>query len=113
VMAALSMRPVGNRWYFDVNAHYYGRQQLPSTEQNPVEYQRSSSSKPYALFNVQITRIWKGFEFYLGGENLFDFRQLRPINSWQQPFSPYFDTSLVWGPTRGRELYVGIRYKIQ
>ena len=45
----------------------------------------------------------------MGCENIFDFRQLQPIISWQNPFSPYFDTSSVWGPTRGREVYAGIR----
>jgi hypothetical protein len=52
------------------------------------------------------------FEIYTGCENIFDFRQLQPIVSWQNPFSPYFDTSSVWGPTRGREFYLGIRFKL-
>jgi hypothetical protein len=34
------------------------------------------------------------------------------INSGQDPFSPYFDTSFVWGPTRGREIYLGLRFKL-
>jgi len=49
---------------------------------------------------------------YFGWENIHDFRQERPIISWQNPFSSYFDTSNVWGPTKGREFYVGVRYKL-
>ena len=45
-------------------------------------------------------------------ENIFDFRQKQPIISWQKPFGPYFDTSSVCGPTRGREIYVGIRFRL-
>jgi len=48
-------------------------------------------------------------DLYLGGENLTGFRQERPILAWEDPFSPWFDSSLVWGPTAGRRFYVGLR----
>ena len=35
------------------------------------------------------------------------------IVSADQPFGPYFDASLVWGPVTGRMFYVGWRYKIK
>ncbi|MBU3663323.1 MAG: TonB-dependent receptor, partial [Bacteroidetes bacterium] len=60
---------------------------------------------PYTTLNAQFTYSFTKFEVYVGCENIFDFRQLQPIISWQNPFSPYFDTSSVWGPTRGREIY--------
>ena len=69
-------------------------------------------SNPYTVFNTQLTYSFKKVEVYGGAENLFDFRQRQPIISWQNPFSPFFDTSSVWGPTRGREVYVGIRLKL-
>ena len=53
----------------------------------------------------------KKLELYGGCENILNFTQSNPIVSWQNPFSPYFDTSFNWGPTRGRELYIGVRYK--
>ncbi len=112
VMAALSYRPRGDRWYFDVNGHWYGEQRLPDTGSNPPEYQTAPYSDPYVLVNGQVTFRTGQFEFYTGMENIFDFRQLRPIVSWQEPFGPYFDTSSVWGPTRGREAYVGVRWRM-
>ena len=112
-MAAISYRPKNDKWYFDVNAHWYDKQRLPNTAANPIEYRYPDFSKPYTLINSQITYKWKRFDVYVGCENIFDFRQKRPIVSWQDPFSKYFDTSSIWGPTRGRETYIGIRWKLK
>lgn len=62
------------------------------------------------IANAQFSYKFEKFEIYTGSENIFDFRQERPVLSWQNPFGPYFDTSFVWSPTRGREFYVGVRY---
>jgi len=61
---------------------------------------------------MQFTYKFKNLDVYTGCENLFDFRQHQPIVSWQIPFGKYFDTSSVWGPTRGREMYIGFRFKL-
>jgi outer membrane receptor for ferrienterochelin and colicins len=111
-LLAVSYSTINERWQFDMNSHYYGVQQLPQTQNLPEVLRISNQSKPYQVFNVQVTHKWKRWDFYAGCENLLDFRQLQPIMSWQDPFSPYFDTSFVWGPTRGREIYAGFRYKI-
>ncbi len=113
VMASVSYRPLNNTWYFDLNTHWYDKQQLPNTSANPPEYQNPAYSKPYVLVNAQVTYKMRQFEIYTGVENIFDFRQLKPIISWQDPFSKYFDTSSVWGPTRGREIYLGVRWKMK
>lgn len=112
VLSTLSYKPLTDRWHVDINIHWYGQQRLPNTKNNPAEYQRPDQSKPYTLFNAQFTKNWKKIEAYVGVENIFNFRQNQPIISWQNPFSPYFDTSSVWGPTRGREIYVGVRFHL-
>lgn len=112
ILSTLSYKPFSEKWHFDTNIHWYGEQNLPNTSANPIEFQRPEKSKPYTLINVQFTKSWTKFETYIGCENTFDFRQKQPITSWQNPFSPYFDTSSVWGPTRGREWYLGIRIKL-
>ena len=61
---------------------------------------------------MQYTKVWDQFEVYVGCENIFNFRQNKAILAWEEPFGRYFDTSSVWGPTRGREIYLGIRYKL-
>lgn len=112
-ITTFSYKNLQNKIRFDMNLHWYGVQRLPDTKSNPIEFQRPDFSKPFKVVNAQLTYSSKKFEFYTGCENIFDFRQLQPILSWQNPFSPYFDTSSVWGPTRGREFYVGIRYKLK
>lgn len=111
-MMSLSYLPKNNKFRFDANVHWYGRQRLPDTEKNPEAYRQAKWSRPYSTINIQVTKNWKSIEVYTGVENLFDFRQIRPIVSWQDPFSPYFDTSFNWGPTRGREIYLGLRFKL-
>lgn len=112
-MAALSYRPKGNTWFIDLNAHWYDKQRLPETRSIPEEYRIEPFSNPYALMNGQVTFRIGAYEIYGGMENIFDFRQRRPIISWQDPFGPYFDTSSVWGPTRGREVYLGVRWRLE
>jgi outer membrane receptor for ferrienterochelin and colicins len=112
VLTTLSYKPLTNKFHFDMNVHWYGQQRLPDTKSNPVAFQRPDFSSPYTIVNAQFTYTFKKIEVYTGCENIFNFRQNQPIISWQDPFGPYFDTSSVWGPTRGRETYIGLRYKI-
>ena len=53
------------------------------------------------------------FDIYLGGENLSNYFQKDVIIAADQPFSPYFDAALVWGPVTGRMIYTGLRFKIK
>lgn len=102
------------RLRIDANAHWYGPQRLPNTEDHPAGLVLASHSDTYFLVNGQVSYQPdpKGvFDLYLGGENLLDFRQLRPIADWQNPFSNYFDPSFAWGPTRGIEVYLGVRVR--
>lgn len=112
VVTTLGFRPSSDKYHIDMNIHWYGEQRLPNTSRNPSEFERPDFSKDYTLVNAQFTYVIKDFEVYAGCENIFDFRQLRPIVGWQDPFGRYFDTSSVWGPTRGRELYIGVRFKL-
>lgn len=112
VLTTLSYKPITNKFHIDMNVHWFGEQRLPDTKSNPLEFQRPDFSQPYSIVNAQLTYNFKKFEMYAGCENIFDFRQEQPILSWQNPFGPYFDTSSVWGPTRGREIYIGVRFKL-
>lgn len=113
VLLSTGYRPKSNRYQIDVHAHWYGEQRLPNTSSNPLEFQRPEYSEDYATFKAQFTYKVKRWDIYTGCSNIFDYRQKRPILSWENPFGQYFDTSSVWGPTQGREFYLGIRYKIE
>jgi outer membrane receptor protein involved in Fe transport len=108
-LLVLSYTLPNRKWQFDVTTQYNGRTRLPRTENNPVRYRLASHSPAYAQLFAQVTRKFNKVEVYLGGENLTGFRQQQPILAWDQPFSPYFDSSLIWGPTAGRRFYVGMR----
>ncbi len=112
LLQTIGFSPLSGKFRADLNMHWYGKQRLPSTASNPVEFQRPDYSDPYTLVNFQFTYKIKGVEIYSGVENLLGFRQDQPIISWQDPFGPYFDTALAWGPTRGREFYLGVRWRI-
>jgi len=112
LLGSFSYKPLNESFHFDMNIHWYGEQRLPDTRLNPVAYQRPEFSQSYTVASAQLTYNFKKTEVYAGCENIFDFRQKQPILSWQSPFSKYFDTSFVWGPTRGREIYLGIRFKL-
>ncbi len=112
-MAALSYRTAGDRWQADANVHWFDRMRLPDTRSNPEAYQRPLHSTPYATLNIQGTFRWKALELYTGCENVTGFVQPNPIISAQNPFGPYFDISSVWGPVRGREFYLGVKWRIK
>ncbi len=112
-MSAVSYRPKNNRWQADANVHWFDEMRLPDTRSNPEQYRRPLYSTPYATLNVQGTFRYKTMDIYAGCENLFGYVQPNPIISADIPFGPYFDISSVWGPTRGRELYAGIRWSLK
>jgi len=103
-------------WKFDYTFNYNGAKRIPNTSANPIQYQRNISSPSFVLMNAQISKTFgeqHQFEGYLGGENLGNYFQKNAIIAADQPFSPYFDASLVWGPVSGRLIYIGLRYKLK
>ena len=68
------------------------------------------------MMNAQISKtIGKKnpMDFYIGSENLTDYFQKDAIIAADQPFSPYFDASLVWGHITGRTIYAGWRLRVK
>ena len=103
-------------WKFDYTFNFNGEKRIPNTSGNPVEYQRSDISPIYVVMNAQISKVLgkkHPFELYLGGENLTNYFQKDVIIAANDPFSQYFDASLVWGPVSGRLIYAGFRYKLK
>ncbi len=100
------------RWRFDFTAQWHGSMRLPETSSNPVEYRLAERSPDYYLFNAQITRKTKFIDYYAGIENIGDFKQSNPIISANNPFGSYFDSSIIWGPIKGRMFFAGIRYTL-
>jgi len=66
--------------------------------------------------NAQVTKTFGNkfpIDVYVGSENITNYYQHEPIIAADQPFGPYFDASMVWGPISGRLFYLGVRYKMK
>jgi len=103
-----------NHWKFDATFNWQGPKRIPYTESNPVEFRLPDESPGFGTVNFHISKTWREkFEIYTGVENAFNYKQKHPIVAADQPFGPYFDSSLIWGPVFGRNIYAGLRYKIK
>ena len=103
----------GEKWMFNTNIHYTGWQRFADAEHIPSSIEDKQYfdgySPAYTLVNAQVTRRFKHWEIYVGGENLTDYRQEHAIVDWQNPFGEHFDAMQVWGPLVGARGYVGLR----
>ncbi len=101
-------------WRVSLTSHLTGPQRIPDTDTNPAEFQLPTQSPSFWLFNGQLTRVFnKNFEMYVGAENISNYKQSPVIIDAEHPYSPYFDSGLIWGPIFGREWYVGFRYVLR
>jgi hypothetical protein len=66
----------------------------------------------YPMLYAQVTRRFKGWDVYVGAENLTNFRQKHAIIGAANPREPYFDASCVWGPLMGIKAHVGFRFTL-
>jgi hypothetical protein len=88
-------------------------------EHSPLNIEDSSDAQPimvngqsfpaYEQLSAQITRWFRHFSVYIGGENLTGFRQQQPIINAADPWSSTFDPTMIWGPVHGALGYIGIR----
>lgn len=108
----LSYKTNLNKWQFDFTTLVNGDARLPNTSTNPPEYQRPDNSPVYTILNAQVTKYFKKWNIYAGVENLTGFTQSNPIIAADDPFGPYFDSSIVWGPIMGRKIYLGLKFEI-
>ena len=67
----------------------------------------------YFQLQAQITREFRHFSIYLGGENLTNYKISDPIKHAHNPWSSAFDATQIWGPVTGAMAYIGIRIKIE
>jgi hypothetical protein len=110
----LAYKSRDKRWFFDFTCSVFGSSRLPVQvdPSNPSNEIFDTKSKIYPMINSQITHVYKKWEFYLGGENLLNFKQQNPIVDAQNPFSTKFDATNIWGPIMGINIYTGVRFSI-
>ena len=102
-LLTLSYKTPLELWQIDVTGQIIG----------PSELYDGTRSPSYGLLNAQLTREFRYFSVYVGGENLTGYKMKNPIIGANDPYSPQFDATQVWGPTEGAMGYIGIRFKFE
>ena len=98
-------------WQFDATLQFNGGGRMPS--RYILEDGTPSWSARYGSFeqlSVQITRYFRHWSIYVGGENLTNFKQKNPIIDAANPWGENFDSTMIWGPVHGAKAYIGIRF---
>ncbi|MGC8864687.1 MAG: TonB-dependent receptor [Bacteroidales bacterium] len=108
----LSQKTRFDKWQFDFTFLWNGDARLPYTGDNPKTYRLAERSPSYVIMHGQITRRFKHWEVYAGSENLGNYHQHHPVVAADDPYGPFFDASMVWGPLAGRMIYTGLRWNI-
>ena len=105
-----SYAPGLGKWQFDITLQLNGGGRMPTpyttTEGLPSWDERY---KGYEQLNAQITRFFRHWSIYVGGENITGFKQKNPIINADNPWSTNFDSTMIWGPLHGAIYYIGVR----
>ncbi|MCX6248171.1 MAG: TonB-dependent receptor [Bacteroidetes bacterium] len=112
-LLTLSYATKFEKWKFDLTGQVNGPARVPDSEKMPAKLQRPGHSPVYFQLLGQITKKFKMFDIYLGGENLTNFTQDNRIVEYWKPYHTHFDASMVWGPVVGITVYAGIRLVIK
>jgi len=97
-------KPQYERWQFDLTFCINGPGRLPAVVGSP-----ESEFPAYPSLNLQVTRRYRHWSVYAGGENITGYRQKAPVLTSSTPSSPLYDPALVYGPIRGIMIYAGVR----
>lgn len=111
-MVNLAYKTRNKRWEFDLTGHLYGTSRLPAYQESGVII-TDKWTPVYPILNGQVTHIYKNWDFYIGLENMTNYRQKNPIVDAQNPFGTTFDATQVWGPIMGTNAYIGIRFNLK
>ena len=113
-----------NKWIFDFTASVNGScrvydfmADLKDSEGNLIY--RNGRTPVYPMLYAQVTRRFKGWDVYVGAENLTNFRQkdvilgsVKDAGGFVNPRQPSFDASCIWGPLMGIKAHVGFRFTL-
>lgn len=109
-LLAVSYKTPLELWQFDATLTVNGSGRLPLHYAEGTDRLTISERHPaYAGLNAQVTRWFRHWSIYVGGENITNYRQPTPILSAADPWSTRFDATQVWGPVHGAMAYGGIR----
>lgn len=106
-----------NKWIFDFTASLNGSCRVYDfmeslTDKDGNLLYKNGRTPVYPLLYAQVTRRFKGWDVYIGAENLTNFRQQNAIIGASNPRQPSFDASCIWGPLMGIKAHIGFRFTL-
>lgn len=112
LVTASYQTPLG-LWQFDATLQMNGSGRMPT----PYTLSDGSLSWDYRYgsfeqLSAQITRYFRHWSVYIGGENLTNFKQKNPIIGASDPWGDSFDSTMIWGPMHGAKFYIGLRFNL-
>ena len=108
-LVTLSWKPMLAIWQIDLTLQLNGGGRIPDYLDADGNMVCGEEFPAYPQLNLQVTREFRHFSLYIGGENLTNYRQPTPVINATNPWSTTFDPTLVWGPVHGIMAYAGIR----
>lgn len=109
----LGWSPNMGLWQADITCAVNGSGRMPTPYNMPDgSLSWSTNYNAYAQLNAQVTRNFRHWALYIGGENLTDFRQSNPVIGADNPWGDNFDATMIYGPLQGAMVYIGFRYNI-
>lgn len=108
---SLSWTPMMGLWQVDATLAINGGGRMPKPYLlSDGELSWPERYKAFPQLNAQITRNFRHWAIYVGGENLTGYRQKTPIIDAANPWGDNFDATMVYAPVHGAMVYAGFRY---
>ena len=108
-LVTISWKPMLAVWQIDLTLQLNGGGRIPAYLDADGTLVSGKEFPAYPQLNLQVTREFRHFSVYVGGENLTNYRQPDPVVNAANPWAATFDPTLVWGPVHGIMAYAGIR----
>lgn len=112
LITASYQTPLG-LWQFDATLQLNGGGRMPTPyalEDESLSWQPRYNG--FEQLSAQVTRYFRNWSVYVGGENLTNFKQKNPIVDAANPWGNRFDSTMIWGPVHGIKGYIGIRINL-
>ena len=112
LLTASYQTPLGI-WQFDATLQLNGGGRMPAPYEladGQLSWERRYGS--FEQLSAQITRYFRRWSIYVGGENLTNFKQKNPIIDAANPWGSNFDSTMIWGPVHGAKAYIGVRFNL-
>ena len=121
-----------NKWIFDFTVSVNGSCKVydfmnrinedgtmtASLKEGVARMYKNGRTPVYPMLYAQVTRRFKGWDVYVGAENLTNYTQKAPVigaagsDGLINPRLATFDASCIWGPLMGIKAHIGFRFTL-